>query len=79
MTYQATIRFEEATDIGRSQYLIFHLNATGPETAYQTSRQRWKQLKRQFPQAVSPQLLQVSKVEIRCPRCGASELSFCKH
>jgi len=92
MTYQATIKFNQndvetfQNDIGNfrtsnppTQFLILHLDAPGPESAHQTIKNRWKKIKQQLPQISSPRLLQVSEIPVRCPRCGASEMSFCHH
>lgn len=85
MTYQATIKFNQ-TEVetfqktnSPTQFLILHLDAPSPESAHQVIKKRWKKIKQQLPQISSPRLLQVSEIPVRCPCCGASEMSFCHH
>ena len=76
MTYQATIHFRE-TKI--STQLILQLDANSPESAHQIVKQRWKNIRQQLPKVSTPRLLKLNEVKTRCPKCGATELSFCKH
>lgn len=76
MTYQATIHFQETTI---STHLILQLDATSPESAHQIVKQRWKNIRAKLPKVTAPRLLQLNEVKTRCPKCGATELSFCQH
>lgn len=92
MTFQATIHLNKAnigrfqTDIGSfqtsnppTQFLVLELDAPSPESAHQAIKHRWKKIRQQLPEISTPRLLQVVELTVRCPRCGASEMSFCKH
>ena len=78
MTYTATIHFQE-TQKDDPHFLILQLNASGPDVAHQLIKQRWRKIKKQLPNITAPRLMQLSEVSPRCPRCGATELSFCHH